>query len=378
MSARKIFILLFIVVAYLGAESQYPVDVSFLIADLKYNQKDGVKICEIQHGILSNFFGDATVNGDPGLTPLGFQKVFSEFPLIKWVDFQRVSFINLRNLIVDDPSWIKKYSFPEILKDPDFICIGSVIPENPYDISSYAGMVYVRKKHIKDYQAIHAKFPGIIFIDAASFPFWIDKFKMSALFDNNPILSGFKPEWNLYLKKDLVNLAQKIQEDIKSEYYVIKPRSAFCGNGVIIVSKEDLDATLKYIFSGDASLDDDPDNAYNYWYGDSLDSFIVEKFYPSDALEVQSLGGNFYDPTMRVAFILIYNNQNIELRFLGDYWRLPRKSLDETGSLNELHKCCANPDLFARVSDEIRQEVTKQLSEALPLLYQQMLEYSSQ
>ena len=37
---------------------KYPVDVCYMVADLKYNARQGVKICEIQQSALSMFNGD--------------------------------------------------------------------------------------------------------------------------------------------------------------------------------------------------------------------------------------------------------------------------------------------------------------------------------
>src|SRR5258708_3734533 len=41
---------------------EYSVDVCFLVADLKYNAQQGVKICEIQQACLSVFNGDVVCN----------------------------------------------------------------------------------------------------------------------------------------------------------------------------------------------------------------------------------------------------------------------------------------------------------------------------
>src|SRR5260221_13433107 len=38
---------------------EYPVDLCLMVADLKYNAQQGVKICEIQQAALSLFNGDA-------------------------------------------------------------------------------------------------------------------------------------------------------------------------------------------------------------------------------------------------------------------------------------------------------------------------------
>src|SRR6185295_473621 len=159
------------------------------------------------------------------------------------------------------------------------------------------------------------------------------KYKMSLLFRTDPVLAKIKPEWQLYKKEYSPDLAAKIIQDLGGDAFVIKPRGAFLGNGVIIVSREDLDSTLHYILTEQEALKQNKDKSYNHWSRDPFNTFIVEKYYPSDPIMHE---GKFYEPSMRVAFICIYNNQKIDFRFLGGYWMMPTKSLDQQGSLNEL------------------------------------------
>ena len=83
-------------------------------------------------------------------------------------------------------------------------------------------------------------------------------------------------------------VAQEIAADIVSDYYVIKPRGGFRGSGVIIVAKEDLDETLQYILSDSTRLKKDRRKSHRYWIQDKFDSFIVEKYYPSDLVQVEA------------------------------------------------------------------------------------------
>jgi hypothetical protein len=158
--------------------------------------------------------------------------------------------------------------------------------------------------------------------------------------------------------------------------FVIKPRGAFLGNGVIIVAKEDLNETLNYILNKSDALAKDTDGSYSYWQKDRFDSFLVEKYYPSDPVQVEAQDGKLFEPTMRVAFILIYDNKIIDFRFLGGYWLLPNKAIDEPASLNEQKKAYCKVPFFTKVSDTVLEEVRQQLAATLPLLYQKMLEGS--
>lgn len=77
---------------------------------------------------------------------------------------------------------------------------------------------------------------------------------------------------------------------------------------------------------------------------------------------------------MRIAFILIYNNEQIEFKILGGFWKLPFKSIHEEGSLNERHINCGLFPYYARIDDETMYKVEHQLENTLPLLYKEMLE----
>ena len=76
---------------------------------------------------------------------------------------------------------------------------------------------------------------------------------------------------------------------------------------------------------------------------------------------------------MRVAFILAYNNRQIDLHFLGGYWILPYYPVSEAVSLNGKHKAYCKVPYFCQVDPETLLEVEEQLSIALPLLYREML-----
>ncbi len=94
----------------------------------------------------------------------------------------------------------------------------------------------------------------------------------------------------------------------------------------------------------------------------------------SDPIAAAHLENKIYDPTMRVAFLLVYNNQTIEVKFLGGFWKLPRYPLSVEGiTLNDRHKTVCKPPYYCKIDPEVLDEVEQQLSVALHLLYQQML-----
>ena len=76
---------------------------------------------------------------------------------------------------------------------------------------------------------------------------------------------------------------------------------------------------------------------------------------------------------MRVIFLLVHNNQTIEVNFLTRYWMLPRYSLSEGITLNDRHKGALQAPYYCKPDPEVMSEIEQQLSIALPLLYKQML-----
>lgn len=369
-------VLLFIHETPLHADSQkYPVDISFLVADLKYSEAKGVKICEIQHGILSTFFGDRFSYGNNGNISPHFVKTISQFSPPYWTNLSHFLDDGLKESI-EGQQWNIVKTLKQLKSDPIFLANAAQPVENPFDISCYHGLVYLSQSVFSDLDAFRLQFPGVIFMDAAVRNYWVDKYKMSLLFTRNPELSKFKPRWKLYPKKYTSNLAKTIINDLQCDRFVIKPRDEFKGKGVIIVDKEKLDETLKYIFGNNTSLKNDKEACYNYWYYSKSTSFIVEEFASSDPVVVNHLDGKLYEPTIRVAFFLIYNNNSIHIEFCGGYLRVPCKSLTEFGTLNEKYKDGVEEPYFDKIDPAVYEKIKEELSIALPLLYEQMLNSS--
>lgn len=349
--------------------AHYPADISYMVADLKYSKEHGVKLCEVQHGILSTFYGDIYLNGNNGILCPKIAEVFDEFDIKKWYVISQVSFKPLTDTF-NESGWINQPSIPSLILDEEFKRIATIPPEDPSDINSYQAMFYVKANALKDLDHFRHVCPGILVIDAPTHRYWIDKYKVTRLFTGHPLLTKIKPEWGLYPKSYTETLAQQIIDDIPSDIYVIKPRSAFLGRGVILVAKEKLDSTLKYILTSSEALQKDTDAAYNHWNRDAHDSFLVEKYYPSDLIQVDE---KEYEPTMRAAFVMIYNKNRIDVRFVGGYWMMPIKSVDQEGTLNELKKAYCKPPYFVPASAEELQEIGRQIEEALPFMYEKML-----
>lgn len=365
------------------AEPEYPVDISYMVADFKYSREHGLKICEVQHGALSALNGDIFVAGESGsITPL-FSDFFDQFPLKKWVG--GLTKLPMRGAL-NENGWSLHRSLKVLVRNSTFLRIARSPPSDPCSIDSYAGIVYATCDMAKNPNRYRQAYPGILFIDAATLPYWIDKYKMNLLFNQNALLQGYKADWQLYPKKYTPQLAEKIQKQLPSELYVIKPRGEFKGKGVIIVAGEDLDGVLKEILEQKSRLKNHPDSHYSYWSNNNDDTFLIERFYRSDYLsftdklsevadaESSSDGqGYHYDATMRIAFILKYDKGQMTFHCLGGYWKLPRKALEESGTENERRISCGALPFYRAVEPEILAEACAQLEVAMLLLYEIML-----
>ena len=247
--------------------------------------------------------------------------------------------------------------------------------ENTHDCSSYQGFLYINWSQLYAIYDFEKRFPGMIVLDKSSFPFWIDKYKMTQLFAQDEVLSAFKPKWGNYKKTYTKELAMQIANDLGCEIFVIKPRGEFLGNGVIITKKNTLDDVLFYIITKEGSLAESSDPAYIAWKKDPFDSFIVEEFVASDPLLIPHLENKIYQPTMRVAFLLVYHNHQHHVHFLGGYWKTPFLSLDEADDFMYQNKDICEPPFYLAVDPHTMHIVQNQLSIALPRLHSKMLEF---
>jgi hypothetical protein len=197
---------------------------------------------------------------------------------------------------------------------------------------------------------------------------------MTQLLDADPSLAAIKPRWGSYTKAYSPGLAAKICQDLQCDTFVIKPRGAFLGHGVIIVKKDELDKILQYILIPSQQLANDKDLAYSYWARDQFDTFLVEEFVTSDLISLPHLKNKIFQPTMRIVFVLVHTQGTYHVHFLGSYWKTPPLALDEDGPFMNKHKDFCEPPYYAAVEPAILERVQDQLRATMPILHQKMLE----
>lgn len=360
-------------IVHLAVAESCPVAISSLTADLKYNKKQGIKITELQQTSLSELIGYDLLHKKEGLAAQTYCGILSQFLLPVWFirkDIRTPSF----EKEFTKRSWFPLNSLRQLNKNLQFLKDASLPVYDPYDISSYHGILVARPTSIKSIEEFKRQHPGIVIFDLPTFPYWVDKYKMNTLFTRNQELAKVRPVWRAYPKKYSSRLADKIDKEIPGGIVVIKPRKAFKGHGVIIVEKKDLDATLKRILIHPKKLRSNKDSSYSYWAYDPCETFLVEEFIPSDPIQVPDLSNQFFDPTMRAVFVLIYDRQEIRIEFVESHWKLPKMSLSNKGTLNDKHKSfVGDSPRFAKVEPDVNREVEEQLRTSMTLLYREML-----
>lgn len=261
---NKLFICLIFLVNALHGDSAYPVDLSFMVADIKYSQEHGIKICEVQQGICSSFKGDAFSHEGYPVIAHNLMDVLALYVGKGWTVPKIHCDAAVKVLFDNQENWHVKKRKQDIFRDSEFLEAAVRNPVDPSRIEDYSGFVYLKCTSLSRLDQMQHLYPGIVFIDRATSPYWIDKVKVSALFELDPMLSSIKPKWNTYPTVYSSGLASKIKEELGSDLFVIKPKGCFLGRGVIIVSEQMLDSVLQYILNKSKSLKNDPDHSYSY------------------------------------------------------------------------------------------------------------------
>lgn len=356
---------------FVSLEANLPSDITFLIADLKYNETDGVKICEVQQGSLSGFTGYDYLNGTKNYV----ENYVADY-LLKW---QKPVFFIKKNV----PSTLERKltekgafsvaNMTQLFNHPLFLETATLEPDDPTNLADYGAIVIAAPKHIPSLTYFKDLYPGAIVLEAATYPYWIDKYKMTQLFTDDPVLEAVKPSWGLFPKIYTPTLAQEIAEELGGDRFVIKPRGSFLGNGIIFVTKDNLDAILYKLIEKKGELPLDPDTDLHFWYRENENSFIVEKFCYSDPVVAPHLDNKIFDGTMRAVILLTYQQGKIHIDFPELHWNLPSHSLQDKATFRQHHISLGQNGHYAHVSPEVQEKVKQQLSEALPRLYQRML-----
>jgi hypothetical protein len=329
----------------------YPNDLSFCIADLKFDGEK-IKICELGQAFGSTF--------------KGYNKIYGQGQM--WAKFwQLMSSLNYP-LWLFGSSYLKKEFAPAIFEKVGGHTARTLNELKP---SSPKFILIVREKN-DAFRTIKQHYPECIILDAATKKFVSNKYETGRLFEDQNIAS-YKPQFTLVPKNYAPQLAYEIIQKISSPLLVVKPINASLGRGIVIVEPEKLDAILRIVLKQKPTSTYQQDTqSLSYWTSDREKFFIVEEFVASKIIYTDNKP---YDPTMRVAFVLFNNEGSLQINFLDAYWKLPSQALNENGSITQLHKSHIESDKQCSTPVDAHdfEVVKEQLSLLLSSLYLKML-----
>lgn len=371
LSLRVLLIVCFLPCLSLVSEELLPVDVSFLIVDTKWHETRGAQVCEIQHGVKSAFRGYRMLYGEKEQMAEKVLKILNGYFDKSWVCKDAFADPGLKEKFSNDSHWSCFKALEKLENEQKFLLSAVAPPQNLSSLKDYRGFVFLSPLINMDRERFRSMYPGVVLIDNAFDGYGGNKYKMSQLLLGDPFTEAHKPLWKHYDKNE-ENLAERILEDFQSDILVIKPLKEYCGKGVIILKREDLKETLEMMFKVNHKKDRDLDPAYIYWRKGKSSEFIVEEFIESEPVYVPHLEKT-YIPTMRLVFLLFYDNGEIRIDCLGGYYNLPNVSLEEGGSLNETCKSASTLPYFGKVEPELLNEAEAQIKEVLHIIYKKRL-----
>ena len=315
-----------------------PHDISFCIADLKYNYPT-IKICEFGQATRSKFKGYEQLFGEG--------KIWSLF-------WHYLAHLNLASIFVEDKYNTRNKQWQQEMALTEFMRYGGHVTTPSIFFHHVFGSIKNTRKRINSPQSniiIYPHFSPTIgkcfllqknnlscFLDFATEPYVNNKYATHKIMCECS-LHHYRPTCFLSSKYYTHTLAAKIQSTMPAEKYVIKPLNAAKGLGVIIINHTELDRTLKKLFAKKSAVQP-KDPLFSYWKKDRNTLFLVEEYVASKAITIDNLT---YDPTMRIIFALRHQNGRIFVDFCDGYWKLPIKALNENGTLTEKHKSNINP-----------------------------------
>ena len=170
------------------AAEQYPVDICFMVADLKYSAECGVTICEVQNGIHSSFKGNRVLNRLENSLEKEFISILSSYLTSGWMVPGYIIDGGIRSVLHQHRLAHKgKASKTSFLIRILFAMLSNL----SMTFTTYLRTtgLFLPAPSLSLRAPISIKISGIVVIDKGSFPFWIDKYKMSQLFAQDEQLS---------------------------------------------------------------------------------------------------------------------------------------------------------------------------------------------
>lgn len=348
--------------------------IGFFSADLKFDGET-LKFCEIGNGLygvpLPSY---SIINGKKELlyTPYWdlFWLVLSQFNIPVWY---------IGNQTTNGAKTLAKMhglSFANINEFKSFYAQNYPPAPQHFEatkINDYAGILaYAGNRNFLRYKMLKNSFPNVLFVNDFDNLFLRNKDKIHEFFNCNE-LKDLRPHWKVCPHNYTPELAQKITTEIPAAYYVIKPSIGRKAKGVCMVEKGQLDQALKIILQKNTQQNNSEYKVSDWGKTKNQTTFIVEEYVPSKTIFYE---GKPYDPTLRAAFVVYYEEEKIVATFFSCFWKKPPCSLDDNGSLTDKHITksmvgCTTPG--QEVEPEDLEKLAKLFQILIPKLYEKML-----
>jgi tetratricopeptide (TPR) repeat protein len=200
-------------------------------------------------------------------------------------------------------------------------------------------------------------------------------------------LQQFRPVAKIYPLKYNASLAETISRDIPGDIVVAKTSDGTRGQGVLMIPKEKLDATLRFLLEQDPSklkihfqhyisLFGIPEDfsIWTSWNETSAKVFLVEERLHSMPVSYE---GEDYNATMRVVFSYLESPHDEPLFIpLTTYWKIPPQS-SSSGNMRDSLVSSFNLSIRRLEVDETNENlVLSALQQMLPTLFPKALNMS--
>src|SRR5438309_3155602 len=100
---------------------EYPADICFMVADLKYNARQGIKICEIQQASLSLFNGDTFRMVQEESIYKELLRILSLYNKNGWVVMEGMADKNIVSTLMCSSGWKNPQDMIALLSDEYFM-----------------------------------------------------------------------------------------------------------------------------------------------------------------------------------------------------------------------------------------------------------------
>ncbi|MBY0353911.1 hypothetical protein K2W90_06120 [Candidatus Babeliales bacterium] len=366
----------------ININSPIKASIAYFCADIKYN-KGKLKICELNPvpGVSPSVY-NVLVDGKKYDAYCPFWKAFwaytKQFDIPIWFvgPTCKTNALDFDSFFEEGYTYHK--SLDDLVQDPLFIERSKKNIADISAISNYSGLIIYNpgigtsfKQAYEIVENVKQHYPNFLWLNDSAQWFTGDKDLMARLFLNTET-QEFKPQWKVYKKIYTPDLATEIIEEFERDMYVIKPTDGTWSGGVTIVSKDDLDATLKLLFEPKQKHKRTGQKNIDYWQNNKSDSFIVEEFMQSQTL---TINGNEYNPTLRLAFIISHERNSISFTLLGGGWKTPQIPLNKVGDLVLKHVTLGLPAEFCglQIDPEDFAMMEQIMNAAGPKIYTEIL-----